>query len=243
MFYYAHAFVASKLYGSNSKWFLMGSILPDIAITKIIGWDNGLHGRGNSEKFRKFVEKASPSLVELCKGIITHSILDDFTHKHYNGNVGYAYQNNKELSKIVAKYYELDSEVAEQIAHNYIESAVDFLLLQKYPKVEIKVKNVIKTVDINLIADLLGAYFVIDKTKFRISLLEYFKLMSKYDLKLLGDWVLFWEDLEFSLSLKKIDRSKKRELLSLSINLVTDTYEDFINFSIRRGLKEIKSFE
>lgn len=243
MFYNAHVFVASKLYGYDEKLILVGSILPDVAITRIIGWENGLHGKENIRKFSKFVKRNSSSLSELCKGIVAHSILDDFTHKNYNNNIGYAYQNNSKLSEIIIKYYKLDNEATSStIAHNYIESAVDIVLLQEHSQLQLKIKNAVEQMDINSISNLLGLYFATSKEKFRYALIKYFKLVNRYDLSTIESWVLFWEDLENLLSIKKTDKDQKKELLNFSINLVSNTYKDFINFSIRQGLREIRSY-
>lgn len=243
MFYNAHVFVASKLYGYDDKLILVGSILPDIAITRIIGWENGLHGKENVRKFSKFAKSNSSSLFELCKGIAAHSILDDFTHKNYNNNIGYAYQNNGKLSEIIIKYYKLDNEAtASTIAHNYIESAVDIVLLQEHSQLQLKIKNAIEQIDINSISNLLGLYFTTSKEKFRYALIKYFNLVNRHDLKTLEGWMLFWEDLENILSIKRIDKDKKRELLNFSINLVSNTCKDFINFSIRQGLRETQFY-
>ena len=135
MFYNTHAYLASKLYRSGEALLLIGSILPDIAITKIITWDKGLHGKENFESFFKLIEKKYPEYEFLKKGILAHNIIDDFTHKDYPGGTGYAFQNNKELIKLLIEYYEITRKRAKVLAHNYIESAVDIYLLKDHPEI------------------------------------------------------------------------------------------------------------
>ncbi len=239
MLHNAHAYFASTLYIPDSPLILVGSIIPDIAITKIIGWENGLHGRENVSKFCKFVESKAPLLTGLYKGVFLHCILDDFSHNNYNGNTGYAYQNNERLSQLIYKYYEVDKETAKRIAHNYLESAVDMFLLQEHPQLGFKIKNTIQQVDINSISDPLSLYFAKNKTKFKYALVEYFELISKSNLESLKGLIAFWEDLEKNLSLQKIGVDQKIELFNLSITLVGHTYKDFINYSLKKGYKKI----
>lgn len=96
MFHHTHSYLASKLYKSQDPFLLLGSILPDIAVTKIIKWTGGLHGKRSVNKFTKFINK-NPGYDWLLKGVIAHNVIDDFTHKNYKGETGYAFQNNQEL--------------------------------------------------------------------------------------------------------------------------------------------------
>lgn len=233
MFYNTHVFFASKLYSSDNPLILIGSILPDVAITKIVGWDSDLHHIENSD-FLKFLKNNYPLLTKFYKGIFSHCILDNFAHNSYKKNIGYAYQNNEKISQVISKYYEVDKEVAKRTAHNYLESAVDMLLLQEYPQLKLKIKNAIEEVDINLISDLLSLYFVKNKLKFRQALIEYFKLIAKSNLESLRGLILFWGDLEKMLFLKKIGIVRKKELLKLSINQVVPTYKDFMYYSFKK---------
>ncbi len=239
MFYNAHVFFASKLYNSDSPLILIGSILPDIAITKIIEWDNSLHHTSNLVNLLKFVEKHNSSLKDLYKGVFSHRILDDFSHNNYRGSFGYAYQNNEGLSQTISKYYELDKEAAKRIAHNYFESAVDMLLLKENPGLRFKLKNAIEQVNIDSISDILSLYFGRNKLKFRLALVKYCRLISESNMENLKGLVRFWEGLEEMLYIKRIGVDKKTELLKLSINLAKNTYKDFINDCLKKSYEKI----
>ncbi len=238
MLHNTHAYLASKLYKSEDALLLTGSILPDIAVTKIITWDKGLHGKENFESFFKFVEKNYPDFLNLNKGILAHNIVDDFTHKDYFGGIGYAYQNNKELSKLVSKYYGLDEKRAEGIAHNYIESGVDILLLREHPDIQKQIREAVGRINKKDLADLLSDYFKGDKSKFFAALLQFLDLFTKYDFAKGDNWILFWGDLEKLLSLRDIGVQHRKVLLNKSVNIVKNTHKDFINYSIKEGLKK-----
>lgn len=232
MFFNTHAFVAEKTYNSKSNLLVIGSILPDIAITKIIGWEEGLHGVENANKFAGFLIKNNPSLKDLGKGVLSHCVLDDYSHIDYNGKAGYAYQNNKELVKLVKKFYKIDRKSAEVKAHNYIESAVDILLLKKNPNIENEIKKSINELDKPQTIKTVSKYFKIKNNKLEVAMETYFNLMIKNNLSNITGWLTFWEDLEEAMNLRKITDQQKMELLNLSISIVAPSYEEFINFAI-----------
>lgn len=235
MFHHTHAYIASKLCKSEDSLLLIGSILPDIAVTKIIKWVGGLHGKRSVNNFSKFISK-NPSYDWVLKGVIAHNIVDDFTHKNYQGKIGYAFQNNQELVKLVARHYGLDKKAARGFAHNYIESGVDILLLQDRPIIQNKLKQALSRVNKKKLAELLGSYFHIDQEKFYQSLTQFIILFTKYDFSKVNNWVLFWKDLEILLSLKDIGNQKRKELLNIGIDIVKNTYKEFLNYSTKSPL-------
>lgn len=238
MFHHTHAYIASKLYKSENDLLLVGSILPDIAVTKIIAWEGGLHGTESVQSFFKFIQNKYPQFLDLYKGILAHNILDDFTHKDY-GATGYAYQNNKELVKLVSKYYALDDASARGKAHNYIESGVDILLLQENPSIQLKLKKALRSIDQRELAELLSEYFASDKNEVINAISFFFDLFTKYNFEKLDNWAEFWRDLAQLLSLKKIEEKERKSLLDMSVEVTKNTYEDFLNYALSQGVKKI----
>lgn len=237
MFHHAHAYIASKLCKSEESLLLVGSIIPDIAVTKIIKWRGigGLHGKRRIKSFPGFIKK-DPAYHELWEGVMAHNILDYFTHNHYQGGTGYAFQNNQELVSLVAKYYGLGKKAARGLAHNYIESGVDILLLQDCPIIQDKLKQALRQVNKKKLSVLLGNYFNIDKDKFCDALTQFIALFTKYDFTKEENWILFWKDLEILLSLKDIESKKRKELLNMSLDIVKNTYQGFLEYSIANGM-------
>lgn len=129
--------------------------------------------------------------------------------------------------------------MAKKKAHNYIESGVDILLLSKYPKIEIEVKEAIGKIDIQELSTLLSSYFGIDEDKFKQALFEYFGLVTKYNLGNKNNWILFWKDLNKIMGLKVIEDMQIEELIDKSISIVKNTYRDFLVYSLKEGLKEL----
>ena len=239
MFYNAHAYVASKLYKSEDSLLLIGSILPDIAVMKIIDWGNGLHGKENAKKFIEFLQEEFPNYIFLGKGVYAHSVLDDISHLGYRGGVGYTYQNNKELVELIGQYYNEDEDMAKRKAHNYIESGVDILLLKEHPGMQSLVEQALESLDLNELSALLGAYFKIDKKQFEKAISQYFNVLTKNDLRKESNWIFFWKDLNKIMGLKDIEDTKIKILLDKSIDITKDTYKDFLQYSITEGLREI----
>ncbi|EKD90798.1 MAG: hypothetical protein ACD_30C00090G0019 [uncultured bacterium] len=238
MFYNTHAYLASKLYRSGEALLLIGSILPDIAITKIITWDKGLHGKENFESFFKLIEKKYPEYEFLKKGILAHNIIDDFTHKDYPGGTGYAFQNNKELIKLLIEYYEITRKRAKVLAHNYIESAVDIYLLKDHPEIQDKIKSATGKTNKEKLAEILGDYFKNDANNFSKALNNFFGLIKKYDFKKEENWVIFWEDFAKLLDLKDVGKEKRVILMDKALEVVKNTYKVFLNYSLKEGLKK-----
>lgn len=240
MFHNTHTYFASKLCKSHDNLLLLGSILPDIAVTGIIKWEGGLHGQESLDNLSRFI-KRRPAYLNLYKGIHTHNIIDDFAHTNYIGGTGYAYQNNEELVKLVAEYYDLDKKGAQGKAHNYIESGVDILLLQEYPHIPNQIKRAIQRTDEKELSRFLGSYFNIDKNRFLDALLQFFDQFTKYDLTKEDNWNLLWADLENLLSLKNIGNQKRKQLIQKSITVVKNTYHDFLKYSLEEGSKKLSS--
>jgi len=243
MFQHAHFYLALKWFKSRNALLCVGSFLPDIAITGIISWDKGLHGKKNVEKFYGFVAKQYPSHLDLYRGILAHNVLDNFTHEEYKDKVGYAYQNNETLAKLVKKYYHLDEKKAARIAHNYIESGVDINLLKKKPEILRQIRKAIQKVDKSELASLLASYFDVDAQKFENALSIFFEVFTKHDFTKAEGWISFWEDLEGPLSLKSISQKEKRELLDTSLVITAPTYSVFLNYSFKEGLKKIAGYK
>ncbi len=225
MFFNSHAYIASK--ASHNSLLIIGSILPDIAITKIIGWKD-LHDEEKTEKFKKVITSRNRNYLELLKGIALHNIVDNLTHNNYRNNRGYAYQNNQKLSNLVSSFYGLNAKRSEEIAHNYIESAVDILLLKNNSHINGLLRFSIKKIDIEELSDLLSFCFKTDRSKTLKALNLYFDLILKYDLQEKNGWISLWSDLEFFLSLKKTDDMQRRKLLNKSLSLTNNSYFNFL---------------
>ncbi len=238
MFYNAHAYVAGKIFGSDDKLLLTGSFLPDIAVLKIIDWDkSGMHGREAAKRFKDYIEKHHSDYLSLAKGVIAHNILDDFSHFDYNGGKGYAYINNKELVKKTSQYYGDDGKLGLRKAHNFIESAVDILLLQKQSDIYTKIVDATEKVDKNALAKVVGEFFGIDESKTEQTLTEYFALINSHDLCNKNNWIFLWQKLNKLMGLRNLEDKQILDLLDTGIASVTPTFTQFMDFALTEGTK------
>lgn len=240
MFHNTHLYFASKLYKSDDPLLLVGSFLPDLAVTKIIKWEGGLHGVESDDNFNLFIQDKFPEYSRLALGVHAHNILDDFTHLKYITEPGYAFQNNEEITKMIGDYYDLNNESARGKAHNFIESAVDILLLKEFPDTQDQLREVIKKINHKQLAIILSAYFKTDRDLMLDSVTKFFDLFTKYDFSKEVNWILFWADLEELLDLNDIGNDKRKKLLDKSIDIVKDTYQDFLSYSITEGEEMIR---
>jgi len=240
MFYNTHAHIATKLFNSNNNLLIIGSILPDIAITKIFDWDHGLHGKDKGYELIDYIKKEDRSFEFLGKGVLAHSIVDDFAHHDYRGGKGFAYQNNQKLASLCKEYYEVDDLMALKKAHNYIESAVDICLLQDYSNMQNEVSKALKKTDFKKLSVFLGKYLKLDSQKFYQASELYFNMVTKNDLNKRAGWVLFWQDLNKMMSLKAIENAQIETLINEGLSIVKDTYKDFLDYSVSEGKAFIK---
>lgn len=230
MFHHTHSYLASKITDSEEPLVLLGSMLPDLAITGVISWEQGLHGAEADFQFTEFIEQNYPAFINLAKGVHAHNVVDDFTHLDYKGKPGYAFQNNKELVLLVGNFYELDEEKAKSKAHNFIESSVDIQLINDMPEIQTKLRMAINQIEREKIAKILAEFLRKDRQKIFEALNIYLELFTKYDFSKQGEWVSFWIDLEKYMKLKNIGNGKRTQLLNKANEATEKTYKAFINF-------------
>lgn len=237
MFHNAHAYFASKLHNSTDGLLLVGSILPDLSVMGIIPWHDGLHGARNAQRFHKFVNTKYPAWLKLAQGVLAHNALDDTSHTRYKDGPGYAFQNTQKLAELVETFYGLDKQLAKGKAHNYIESAVDMLILKKEPKIQSQLKQALKNTDQNELANILAEFLTIDKSKLLASIKQFFDLFSRYNLVRLEEWHPFWSQLEKLFELKNIGQQHRKKLLEISLKTIKNTYREFLNSSLEISVK------
>jgi hypothetical protein len=240
MFYNVHAYLAEKFFNSKDSLLIIGSFLPDIAITKIFEWDKGLHGKENANQFIKFLQKEEPQFDFLGKGVLAHCIVDDYSHLEYAGGTGFAYQNNKKLAALIKRYYKVDDTLALKKAHNFIEIGVDISLLNDYPQIYSEVNEALENTNKLKISQVLGKYFNMDSQKIHTATKIYFELITKNDLTIKESWILLWKDLSKMMKLNDIKDEEIQLLIDEGVNIVKNTYKDYLNFCVTDGSKFIK---
>jgi hypothetical protein len=231
-----HALFCKKTLKTDDPLILIGSILPDIAVTGVIGWDDSLHEEKVINKFEKFIDLNYPSYFGLARGIKSHNLLDHYTHNEYQGGKGYAYRNNEIMVTLVSKYYHLDSDKATGIAHNYIETAVDILLMKKYGFIIHSLNDASKSPKMSLLPQILSGFFsdtrVDDMSK---ACKTFFRIFSNDELSNTDYWTVTWRKLNELLNLRTISRRNIEKLISESLKAVEGTYRNFFDDSLKNG--------
>lgn len=229
MYIHTHVFFVKKKVNKPSNLTIVGSFIPDMAFTKIIGWDD-LHKKENIEKFQKFIKHTNPKLKDLGEGIVDHFIVDEVTHKHYKDGTGYAYKTiTPKLIKLVAQAFQIENDkVARTIAHNAIELAVDSFVVKNNPKILKDVKNAVNMVDKDAIANLISSFFNLNNKKTRSALEQYFSFMTRYDTRNINDCIKLCGDMNIFLFNKTVNKDKTRQSILYSRDLVKNSYQEFL---------------
>ncbi len=233
MFYHTHVYFSKRIDNNLDPLKIIGSFLPDLAITGLITWDD-LHKKENILDFFAYVEKNNPKYKSLLEGIRYHNILDYYTHTEYKGSTpGYAYASIPEkLPSLLEKAINVDSKRAIASAHNFMESGVEYYLLQDNPDLESLPKNSIKQIDKEELAKLLAKYYKKDEKLMLEGLSKLFSFVISYDYKTLEGWLQFWIDGNRFYLKKETDLNLAKKALELSFKATKDTYQDFLEYVI-----------
>ena len=232
MFFHAHLYFSEKIFNlKQDDLLVIGSILPDIAVTKIVGWEE-LHKNKSVEHFEKFIKENNQNYISLIKGIKSHIALDNFTHKSYKNGTGYAFQKSPPLVNLVSKCCDIDKKSSKTVAHNFIEMAVDILLLKDNPILIETLRKSIKSSDKGKLSQLLSSFFKKDNKKMLSSLSYYFETILKYNLNSLDGWVFLWRDINNLLFSKEIDKDLTKKTIIKATHLVKNSYREFLKNSI-----------
>lgn len=148
MFPISHAYVASQLTKRTSPLLIFGSVLPDISTTS----ENRIRRdyiHDNPSGFSQFVGRKYPLLADLATGVRLHSGVNKGADYYSDDNeMGFAKIEGKNLIDDVIRVFDIqDKTMALNLAHNFIEAAVDLHLLRSDPDLiklyseAMKVKN------------------------------------------------------------------------------------------------------
>lgn len=236
MFAYTHIFYTKLVERAATvdSLIVLGSVLPDIALTGIIGWDDLHKKEMESNNFRKFVKTKYQSFVNFAADIQRHNELDYLSHQEYKGGKGFAYQfQTTDMVEFVGKACGVDRENAVLKAHNFLESAVEMMVLQDNIYLKSILKDFVEKADIAGLSIVLADYFTVNKHEVENKINEFLTLFMKYDLSKFNDWIPLWNELNHYFFNKDIDNEYAKKALKLSLEIVTPKYREFIDFAVR----------
>jgi len=241
MFFHTHVYYSKRVDKNLDPLKVVGSFLPDLALTGIITWDD-LHKKKGILDFFEYVEKKNPEYKSLLKGINYHNTLDYYTHVEYkNSTPGYAYSSiPDEMPLLLEKAFNVDFERAKTSSHNCIESGVEYYLLHDDPSLANLVKNAIERIDKEKLAKLLAEFYKKDEKIMLKALNKLFSFATDYNLSTLNGWLSLWVEISKFYLKKEADPKLTKEALELSFKITKATYKEFIEFSISSQDTEIR---
>lgn len=241
MFFHTHVYYAKKVDKNLDALKVVGSIIPDLAGTSIITWDD-LHKKKDILNFSSYVKHSYPAFTSLLKGINYHNTVDYLSHAKYkNSAPGYAYASStKQLIDLTQKAYNVSPERARISAHNNIECGVDYHILNDHPELSQFIKNSVREIDIKGLAKLIAKYFKKSEKEVLEALKLFFSIATDYDLRNIDEWVKLFVGLNKMYLKTDSNKELTRKVLELSFRLTEDTYKEFIETSIATKDTKIK---
>ena len=240
MFFHTHVYYSKKVDENLDSLKVIGSMLPDFALTSVITWDN-LHKKKDILDFSSYIEKSEPDFVSLLKGINYHNTVDYLTHVKYKNTIGYAYNSiTPKLISLVSKVFLVDEKRARISSHNCIESGVEFYLLNDNPDLAQLVKDSIKEINKQKLAKVLATFYKKSEKEMLDNLNILFSFATNYDLKDIDGWVMLWSDLNKFYLKKEANKDLVKEAIQLSLEITKNTYKEFIETAISSKNTEIK---
>lgn len=241
MFFHTHVYYSKKVDKNLDPLKVVGSFLPDLALTGVITWDD-LHKKKNILEFFDYVKENKPEFTSLLKGINYHNTLDYYTHVVYkNKTPGYAYANiPNEIPPLLEKALGVTPQRAIASSHNYIEGGVEYYLLRDDPDLRELVKKSIAQIDTENLAKLFGDFFKKDQTVMLKAMNKLFSFATDYDFETVEGWLKFWIDMNKFYLNKETDTVLATRVMEMSFKITKDTYREFIEYAISSQYKEIR---
>lgn len=232
MFFHTHLYHATKMNSSLNNLEVIGSVLPDFALTTLISWD-ALHKKKDIAAFSTYAQSVSPAYASLVTGVHYHNTLDVFSHVRFQGGTGYAYEKiTPELITLLMEAFSTDEKRARGKGHNFIECGVEMRVLRGNPNLPALLKDNLASADHAALASLLAPFYQKTVQEMQTGLEGYFSLMTRYDLQSEDGWVLLWDEISKLQFGRSADKEKVREGLRLALALTEDSYKDFLAAAI-----------
>jgi hypothetical protein len=242
MFPHTHAYATKEITGRSDSLLIYGSILPDIAITKILEW-NAISTK--AEDFRNWLISKDNAYVDLGLGMMLHEFpcgIDRFTHTSYKGNQGYAIENSKFLIKDVAFCFDVTLDHASFFAHRLIELGVELLVIKDNPWVVELVRTSVNTVDMKKIAQYFSQYYGTKEDDTDKAITAYNQALLEPDYCTIEGVVETKDSMVRQLFGISIDKDKTRAVIKKSVEVVEPDYKDFISYTIEMCKNDIENY-
>lgn len=179
MFTMTHMYFSYELL-EKSHAVTLGAMFPDTFIFSTLTYQQT---HSNARELVAFCKAKYPQYISFAQSVLLHETLDYFGDKNWeDSGVGYCFINGRDLvSDIMRVYGTQDESFAVFKAHNFIEMAIQVLLVETYPELPGLFREAIN--DKAIIAELssmLGEYYGVDSEVIERSFLR-FPTVVEYD--------------------------------------------------------------
>ncbi|MGC8874152.1 MAG: hypothetical protein ACP5SI_06855 [Chloroflexia bacterium] len=165
MFPATHVYVIERLIPSAGPLHRLGAVFPDAVLTNGLPWAR-THCSGAG--LYAFLKQEAPATLPFAVGVISHGCLpqglDYYTDEQYGtGPKGYAFQQAEPYAERVARICHLPASMGLWKAHNFVEMAVEWLIVQRNPGLGERIREAFR--DLSLLAGLadpLGRFYECD---------------------------------------------------------------------------------
>ena len=242
MFSHTHVYTAQKIIGNPGSLLIYGSVLPDIAVTKISDWNTISQ---KAEDFRSYLAGKDKNYVDLGLGMMLHEFtcgIDRFTHASFDGGPGYAFKNSETIIKDVSACCGINPDEAKVIAHNFIEAGVEFLIIKKNPYLPQLLKKSIKEVDMVRVGKYFSTFYGLSEKETIESMEFYNQFLIREDYSSVEGFVKVWKYMIRQLFGKEIDSNKTAKIIEESIEIVKPSYKDFLSKAIEACKQDVKKY-
>lgn len=233
MFPLVHIYCTKRIVDNASPLLLFGSIFPDIEALGLLGYGTI---NDSVNEFSAYVKENNSVLSDFGEGLLYHEEpcgVDRFVH----GDAGYAFVKGREIVPFVEKYF---PEGALVKSHNYVELAVQILMVGKYPELQdemIPVLEASRNVT-DKIARIVSDFYSVDYQKTLDAIKLQDELLSTMDFSSLDSAVSWYTG--FSNRMRNANYSDEviKAILEKAIDVIKDDYEDFIEGAIKKCKKD-----
>jgi len=241
MFFHTHAYFSQRVDKQLDALKVVGSMLPDIAVTGIVSWEN-MHKRQGVLEFFAYVKKSAPEFISLAQGIAYHCALDRTSHLEYkNSHPGYAYVNiTPELFKLLKKTIDVSDLRARQSGHNIIEAGVNYHLLREKPELITLVNNSLLETDMPKLGKLLSDCYGKGEKEAVVAVNNFSMFITDYDLRGIDEWVRFFVDMNKYYLKIDTDEVYVKKTLELAFEITKNNWKEYLETSIASFDGEVK---
>jgi len=240
MFPLTHAFVAFKATQSKDPLLILGSFLPDFAVTKVVNWDE-THERGL--EFKVFLDEKFPKLSNLAVGFLTHGLkpkgLSYYADYSYAGEGGYAVVHSRGLSSAVARACNLNDVTAKIAATHFVKMAFEVLVARDQPQAVNLVEKSIKESDLKQVSAALAGFYSKDKEAVLDAVNRYVTACNVHDLTTSEGLARTWSVLNEVIFNQKTDEKACAVLIDDTVKTIEPSYKKFLDDSIDAIKKEL----